>query len=117
MPIVVVDGVSFDPNKREDAAALFDLGFEYRMGQWVPKENVVAPEISYQGPALGGTGSVAGPVAGVVSNPIYNSPQFTSVDDPNSGGVADALAGMKAYAVSAYGSDELGTIRRSPELS
>lgn len=76
-----------------------------------PSPTVNAPAVTTTSGVTGG--GIFGTVApGVVTNPIANSVGSTANVVPND----SFLAGLKAFAVETYGSDELGSIRQSSEV-
>lgn len=130
MAWVDVNGVRYDPNIPSEAAALFEMGYEYRAGQWVDvgepnvyvSQNVPSPLPEVQGyVATADKGSS-------LSNTIFGTMQNATpgvMQNALSGGVwsgfnlndiAGGLAVIKAYSLDVYGSTELGTVRYSSEV-
>lgn len=130
MAWIDVNGNRYDPNSPADAAALFEMGFEYRAGQWVQTGgNDVEYVQSAQTPIPNVTGYVATADKGSsLTNTIFGTMQNASPGvmtnavlagtwsgfDPND--IAGGLAVIRAYSLEVYGSTELGTVRYSSEV-
>lgn len=131
MAWVEVNGGRYDPNIPADAAALFEMGFEYRNGQWVQTggndvdyvQSAPTPIPSGQagyvatadkGSSISNTlfGTMQNASPGVMTNAVLAG-QWSGFD-PND--IAGGLAIIKAFSLDVYGSTELGVVRYSSEV-
>lgn len=126
----MVEGVPYNPNVTADLDELFRRGFEYHNGQWVqvrgdpvnyvehggtvftpdPRTTATADKGSSLTNTLFGTIQTASP--GVMINSISGG--VWSGFDPNN--MESSLAALHAFALSTYGSLELGSVRYSSEV-